>query len=60
METAQGLATATIKGGRALKKLDLNLFLVFDTIYTERNLTQAAKALSITQPAVSNALSRLR
>jgi DNA-binding transcriptional LysR family regulator len=43
-----------------LKKLDLNLFLVFDTIYTERNLTQAAKSLAITQPAVSNALSRLR
>jgi DNA-binding transcriptional LysR family regulator len=33
---------------------------VFDTIYTERNLTQAAKTLAITQPAVSNALSRLR
>lgn len=33
---------------------------MFDTIYTERNLTQAAKALAITQPAVSNALSRLR
>ena len=45
---------------RGLKKIDLNLFLVFDTIYTERNLTQAAKTLSITQPAVSNALSRLR
>lgn len=44
----------------ALKRCDLNLFLVFDTIYTERNLTQAAKSLSITQPAVSNALSRLR
>lgn len=43
-----------------LKKIDLNLFLVFDTIYTERNLTQAAKSLSITQPAVSNALARLR
>lgn len=43
-----------------LKKCDLNLFLVFDTIYTERNLTQAARTLSITQPAVSNALSRLR
>lgn len=42
------------------KKCDLNLFLVFDTIYTERNLTQAAKSLSITQPAVSNALARLR
>lgn len=44
----------------ALKGCDLNLFLVFDTIYTERNLTQAAKSLAITQPAVSNALARLR
>jgi len=33
---------------------------VFDTIYKERNLTEAAKILAITQPAVSNALSRLR
>lgn len=33
---------------------------MFDTIYSERNLTQAAKSLAITQPAVSNALSRLR
>jgi len=44
----------------ASKRCDLNLFLVFDTIYTERNLTQAAKSLAITQPAVSNALARLR
>lgn len=43
-----------------LKKCDLNLFLVFDTIYSERNLTEAAKSLAITQPAVSNALARLR
>ncbi|MCB1664165.1 MAG: LysR family transcriptional regulator [Pseudomonadales bacterium] len=42
------------------KRCDLNLFLVFDTIYTERNLTQAARTLDITQPAVSNALARLR
>lgn len=44
----------------AFKRCDLNLFLVFDTIYSERNLTQAAKSLAITQPAVSNALARLR
>src|SRR5690606_39527245 len=43
-----------------VKKCDLNLFQVFDTIYTERNLTHAARSLSITQPAVSNALARLR
>ncbi|MCW8871847.1 MAG: LysR family transcriptional regulator [Xanthomonadales bacterium] len=43
-----------------LPKVDLNLFVVFDTVYTERNLTRAAKVLHITQPAVSNALKRLR
>jgi DNA-binding transcriptional LysR family regulator len=43
-----------------LPAVDLNLFLVFDTIYTERNLTRAAKVLFVTQPAVSNALKRLR
>lgn len=43
-----------------LNKVDLNLFTVFDVIYRERNLTQAAAALNITQPAVSNALARLR
>jgi len=43
-----------------LTQIDLNLFVVFDTIYAERNLTRAADRLSITQPAVSNALARLR
>jgi len=43
-----------------LNKIDLNLFVAFDVIYTERNLTRAAEVLCITQPAVSNALSRLR
>jgi len=43
-----------------LNKVDLNLFIVFDVIYRERNLTKAAEALFITQPAVSNSLSRLR
>ena len=43
-----------------LSDKDLNLFVVFDVIYTERNLTKAGEVLGITQPAVSNALSRLR
>jgi len=43
-----------------LSHIDLNLFTVFDVIYTERNLTKAGTVLGITQPAVSNALSRLR
>ncbi|WP_210542752.1 LysR family transcriptional regulator [Rhodoferax sp. PAMC 29310] len=42
------------------KKLDLNLLRVFDEVMTERSLTRAARKLSITQPAVSNALRRLR
>lgn len=41
-------------------KLDLNLFVVFASIYEKRNLTRAAEALFITQPAVSNALARMR
>ena len=43
-----------------LKQTDLNLFKAFDVIYTEKNLTKAGEILGITQPAVSNALSRLR
>ena len=43
-----------------LKETDLNLFIAFDVIYTEKNLTKAGQVLGITQPAVSNALSRLR
>lgn len=43
-----------------LPAVDLNLFVVFDAIYDERNLTRAARVLFVTQPAVSNALKRLR
>jgi len=46
--------------GMALNRLDLNLLHVFDTIYREGSLTRAAKALHLTQPAVSHSLSRLR
>jgi len=41
-------------------QLDLNLLRVFDAIYAERNLTRAAMILHVSQPAVSNALQRLR
>lgn len=43
-----------------LRKLDLNLLKVFDVVMSERSLTRAAHLLSLTQPAVSNALRRLR
>ena len=42
------------------RTLDLNLLRVFDQVMAERSLTKAALNLALTQPAVSNALSRLR
>ncbi|MGU1383324.1 LysR family transcriptional regulator BsrA [Pseudomonas aeruginosa] len=43
-----------------LQQLDLNLLLVFDALMRERNLSRAAIRLHRSQPAVSNALARLR
>ncbi|AQV99284.1 LysR family transcriptional regulator (plasmid) [Cupriavidus necator] len=43
-----------------LRSIDLNLLLVFDTIYSERNISRAATKLALSQPTVSNALARLR
>lgn len=42
------------------RTLDLNLLRVFDIVMVERNVTRAAARLSMSQPAVSNALRRLR
>ena len=42
------------------RTLDLNLLRVFDQVMAERSLTRAALGLAMTQPAVSNALRRLR
>lgn len=43
-----------------ISRIDLNLFVVLDAIYSEGNITRAAKALHLTQPALSHALARLR
>lgn len=43
-----------------MEKVDLNLFVVFDALYQEQSVTRVAANLNLTQPAVSNALSRLR
>lgn len=40
--------------------LDLNLVRVFDALMQHRSVSGAASALNLTQPAVSNALRRLR
>jgi DNA-binding transcriptional LysR family regulator len=42
------------------RSADLNLLKVFEALMTEGNVTRAANKLSLTQPAVSNALRRLR
>lgn len=50
----------TMASALNFRTLDLNLLRVFDVVMAERNLTRAAERLSITQPAVSNALKRLK
>lgn len=43
-----------------LRGINLNLLLVFDTLYRQRSLTLAASAMCLTQPAVSHSLKKLR
>jgi DNA-binding transcriptional LysR family regulator len=43
-----------------VRELDLNLLRVFDAVLRGRSVTAAAAQLELTQPAVSNALARLR
>ena len=54
-ESANGKSTNG-KFGR----LDLNLLLAFDALMQNRNVTRAARTIGLSQPAMSNALSRLR
>ena len=43
-----------------IESLDLNLLRVFDTVYRTRNISRAAEQLGLSQPATSQALTRLR
>lgn len=43
-----------------MRHQELNLLAVFDAIMTEKSITRAADRLAMTQPAVSNAVSRMR
>jgi len=43
-----------------IKNFDLNLLRVFNAIYEERNVSRAASTVMLSQPAMSNALTRLR
>lgn len=43
-----------------ISSVNLNLFVTFEALLAERNVTRAAKRLGLTQSAVSNALRQLR
>lgn len=43
-----------------LRSIDLNLLVVFDAIYATGNISAAADSIGMSQPAMSNALRRLR
>jgi LysR family transcriptional activator of mexEF-oprN operon len=43
-----------------LRKADINLMVVFETLMLERNVTRAAEKLFLGQPTISSALNRLR
>jgi DNA-binding transcriptional LysR family regulator len=43
-----------------ISRVDLNLFVVLDAIFTEGGITAASQKLRLSQPAVSHALGRLR
>ena len=43
-----------------LRRVDLNLLIVFETLMYERSVTRAAEKLFLGQPAISAALAFLR
>lgn len=43
-----------------MKDVDLHLISIFDAVMTEGSVTKAADRLALTQPAVSNAIARMR
>ena len=43
-----------------VSRIDLNLFVVFEAIFSSAGVTRASERLHLTQPAVSHALARLR
>ena len=53
--------TSSSEGNKPqLRMVDLNLLTVFDAVMQEQNITRAAHTLGMSQPAVSNAVARLK
>src|ERR1700712_3591136 len=44
----------------SLRSVDLNLLVALEALLTERHVTRAAERVGLSQPAMSNALGRLR
>jgi DNA-binding transcriptional LysR family regulator len=47
-------------GSMNLRSIDLNLLVALDALLTERHVTKASERVGLSQPAMSNALNRLR
>lgn len=45
---------------QVLREIDLNSLVTFMVVYREKNVSRAAQMLSVTQPAISNSLRKLR
>jgi len=58
--TADAVRTTEIGGSMHLQQVDLNLLVYLEALLEEQSVVKAAKRLNITQPALSNALRRLR
>lgn len=51
---------SNIAGAMNLEEIDLNLLVVFNQLLIEQRVSRVAEKLGVSQPAVSNALSKLR
>ncbi|WP_261834649.1 transcriptional regulator LeuO [Vibrio ishigakensis] len=56
----QNTVTKGVRQESNLRGVDLNLLTVFDAVMQEQNITRAAQNLNMSQPAVSNAVARLK
>lgn len=60
MNTPETSLSSVARTEQILRGVDLNLLTVFDAVMQEQNITRAAQNLGMSQPAVSNAVSRLK
>ncbi len=54
------ITKSNMAGAMNLEEIDLNLLVVFNQLLIEQRVSRVAEKLGVSQPAVSNALSRLR